>query len=220
MFPVGHDGAMTVVEEAFGPSVVVVEFPRTGADDWIAVAEVLLQEGLSAWAFPVQLMHLVPEVNSLFGRRARVGVSGVTDAEGVRAAADVGARFILCPVAMDGLTDDARGIPLIAGALTPSEVADRARAGAEAVLVAPADALGSGYSRTLPSLFENTALVPWGRLERYQCEMWLEAGARAVVVSEIVVRPEDGAGINDVDEVSRRAAPFSQLTATPASEQP
>lgn len=210
-------GRMSVLAAALCGNTVVVDLPRTGVEDWIAVAEVMLQEELRAWAFPPDLLHLMPEVLSLYGRRAHVGVSGVTDAAGVRAAVDAGARFLLSPIFDPGLADAAGEVPILFGALTPHEVADAVRRGADALLVAPADVLGSAYARALPPMFPGVALVPWGRLERYQCEMWLAAGARAVVVSDIVVRPEDGAGVNNVDEVGRRAAPFRQLLATSAS---
>ncbi|MFP5415914.1 MAG: hypothetical protein ACLGHZ_03410 [Actinomycetes bacterium] len=205
---------MGVLEQALGGSAVVIEFPRTGVQDWMAVAEVLLQEGLRVWSVPSSLLHLMPELLAVYGRRARVGVSGVVDREGVRAAADACAHFLLAPIGDPGLVQEAGPIPLLLGGLTPVEVAAAVRAGAEAVLVSPADVMGSAYARTLPPLFPHVPLVACGRLERYQCEMWLDAGARAVVVQDVVVRPEDGSTVNDVDEVARRAAPFGQLVAT------
>jgi 2-keto-3-deoxy-6-phosphogluconate aldolase len=82
------------------------------------------------------------------------------------------------------------------------------------VLVVPADALGTSFARTLPVLVPGVPVVPWGRLERYQCEMWLEAGAVAVVVQDVIVRPEISADVNPLEEVGRRAASFGQLEAT------
>ncbi len=204
-------GDMSVLDEALRGHRVVVEVPRTGVEDWVAVAEVLLQEGLGAWAFPADLLHLLPEVLAVYRHRARVGVCGVTDAAGVRAAVDAGAHFLLAPVAAPGLAEAAGDVPLVRGALTPTEVAAASGGGAGPVLVTPADALGTAYARVLPPLFPGVGLVPWGRLERYQVEMWFQAGAVAAVVSEVVLRPEDGAGVNAPDEVARRAASFRQL---------
>ena len=49
-----------------------------------------------------------------------------------------------------------------------------------AVQVTPCDALGSLYARTVTDLFAGEPLIATGKLERFQCEMWLDAGALAV----------------------------------------
>lgn len=208
-------GAMSTLAEALDGHTVVIELPRGGVTDWVAVAEVLLQEGLTAWAVPTDQFDLLAEMLPLYARRARIGVSGVVTPQEVHRAADAGAAFALSPILDAALADAAAGrIPLLMGALSPTEVARAAAAGEGAVVVAPADAVGTSYARALPPMFPGLDVVAWGRLERYQCEMWLDAGAQAVVVSEVVVRPDDGFGSNDLDEVARRGGPFSQLKAT------
>lgn len=202
---------MGVLEAALRGHRVVVELPRSGVDDWVVLAEVLLQEGLGAWALPPELLPLAPEILALYGFRARVGASGVTDAAGVRAAVDAGLHFVLAPVSDPELVTAAGDVPLVGGAMTPSEVAAAVRGGAEAVVVAPADVLGTAYARALPPLFPGVGIVPSGRLERYQCEMWLDAGAAACVVSDVIVRADDGSDPNTADEVGRRAAAFRPL---------
>lgn len=200
--------AASALDAALGGRRVVVEVPATGVEDWVAVAEVLVQEGLSAWALPPALIPCLPEVIALFGRRARVGVTGLTDADGVRRAVEAGAHFLLAPIADPALAEAAGGVPLAQGGLTPTEIAAVARGGAAAVMVAPADALGTTYARTLPALFPGVALLASGRLEHYQCAMWLEAGARAVVVSDVVLRT---AGGNGIDQVAGRALSFRSV---------
>ena len=202
---------MSLLDDALRGHRVVIEMPRSGVEDWVASAEVLLQEGLGAWSLPPELFGLAPEVLSLYGFRARVGACGVTDVAGVRAAVEAGLQFVLSPVSDPELAAAAGDVPFLGGALTPTEVADARRAGADAVLIAPADALGAAYARALPVMFPGMRLVPWGRLERFQCEMWLDAGAAAVVVSDVVLRTEDGSGVNSADEVGRRAAAFAPV---------
>lgn len=202
---------MSSLDDALRGHPVVIEFPRTGVEDWVAVAEVLLQEGLQAWVLPPELFHLAPEMLALYGFRARVGACGVTDAEGVRAATAAGLQYVLSPVSSAGLADAAHGVPFLGGALTPTEVAAAVQAGADAVAICPADALGTAYARALPPMFPGVGIVPWGRLERFQCEMWLDAGAAAVVIGDVILRAEDGSGSNATDEVGRRAAAFAPL---------
>ncbi|MFT3875998.1 MAG: hypothetical protein QM708_06205 [Propioniciclava sp.] len=204
-------GAGGVLEAALGGRSVVVEVPAAGVEDWVAVAEVLLQEGLSAWALPPSLIDCLPEVLALFGRRARIGVTGLVDAAGVRRAAEVGAQFLLAAVGDPSLAEAAGEVPLIPGALTPTEIAALARAGAGTVLVTPSDALGMSYARTLPPLFPETGLVVAGRLEHYQCSMWLDAGAKAVVVSDAILRQAGDEREGSLDEIARRAEAFRGL---------
>lgn len=203
---------MSVLEEALAGHRIVVGLPAGEVSDWIAVAEVLIQEGVRAWAWPADQLDILGEATSLYGRRAHIGVSGVLDDSGLRRAAEAGARFWLSPLAVPA--SRAVALPYLAGALTPNEVAAAVRERDAAVLITPADALGTSYARTLPALVPAADVVPWGRLERYQCEMWLEAGAKAVVVQDVIVRPELTDGVNVIDEVSRRASSFGQLAAT------
>lgn len=205
-------GVMSVLEEALAGHRIVVGLPAGELRDWIAVVEVLVQEGIRAWAWPADQLDTLPEAISLFGRRAHIGVAGVLDDAQLRHCADAGARFWLSPLAVSSTREIP--LPYLAGALTPNEVSAASRERVAPVLITPADALGGSYARTLPALVPETEVVPWGRLERYQCEMWLDAGAKAVVVQDVIVRPELTDGVNVIDEVSRRASSFGQLATT------
>ncbi len=208
---------MGVIAEALGGQKVFVEFPATGVREWIAAAEVLVQEGLTAWALPVGMLGDLPDAVAIFGHRARVGVWGVlTPADAARAAAG-GAHFITSPIASADLVAAAGGTPCLLGALTPGEVAAALDSGATAVQVVPADVMAMHYSRTLPALFPGVELVATGRFERFQCEMWLQAGAAAIGLSGMVVKPEGGgpgAAENDLDAVRRATQTYRQLEAT------
>lgn len=200
---------MSVLTEALQGRRVIVAAPAEGMAAWVPQAEVLLWEGLDAWAMPMSWLPELPGILDLFGLRARVGVSGVTDADGVRAAVAAGAHFLTAPVFDPVLTEAAGDVPLVPGALTPQEIAAAVRAGADAVQVVPADVMGASYARTLPPMFASTDLMPSGRLERYQAEMWLKAGAVAVCTDAILQ-----AGESDPAAMRRRAQQFRQLVAT------
>jgi len=209
-------GPMSDLHTALGGRRVFVEFPTGGVQEWVAAAEVLIQEGLAAFCLGRDQLELLPDALALVGRRARVGVHGLTDAAGVRAAVAAGAHFLTSPVADPALVDAAGDVLLVAGALTPTEVAAAARAGAGAVQVVPADVLGAAYARVLPGLLPGVPLVATGRLERFQADMWLQAGARAVGLTGVVLAPESGpqGRPNDLEDVRRRARGFGQLGET------
>ncbi len=206
---------MSALDQAIGDARVVVAFPADGINDWVPCAEVLLLEGLRTWAIPYAQLPLLAEARSLYGRRARIGVSGLADAEAVREAVEAGAAFLLAVVTTSEIVAAAGDVPLVPGALTPSEVAAARDSGLDAVQVVPVDALGASYARGLPALIRGIDLMATGRLERYQAEMWLNAGARAVCLEGTVLQSETAASsANNPEDVLRRAQNFGQLVAT------
>ncbi len=215
-------GSMTFRDRALAGQRLFVEFPDDRLADWLPAAEVLVQEGLAAWALPVAQLDLLPEALAVFGRRARVGVRGAATPQDVARAAASGAHFVTSPVASPALADAAGEVPFLAGALTPTEVM-AAAAGGGAVQVVPADVLGTAYARTLPRLLPAVELVATGRLERFQTELWLQAGAAAVGLVGVILRPESGPGAaaddtpNDLEEVRRRAQSYRLLDLGTAS---
>lgn len=204
-----------MLDDALRGARVVVELPAGGVHDWIPAAETLLLEGLRTWVFPVSLLGALPEALALYGRRARIGVGHLVDADGVRRAVAAGAHFLTSPTHRPELRDAAGDVPLVSGALTPSEIADAVAAGADAVQVGPVDVLGTSYARALPLLFPGLPLLVAGRLERYQAEMWLEAGAAAVCIQGVILQPEGaGSGSNEPASLRRRLQGFAPLMAT------
>lgn len=206
-------GVMTGLAELLDGNRVVVEFPDADLPDWMAAAEVCIQEGLAAIALPVGRPDWLSDALMVFGRRARVGVWGVRTGEQAAAAAAAGAHFLTSPVADVLLVEAASGVPVILGAMTPNEIVDAAGLGAAGVQVVPADALGMSYSRSLPRLLPDVPLIATGRLERFQAEMWLQAGADAVCLVGMVLTDEQAAKGSDMDpaDVRRRAQSYRTL---------
>ncbi len=175
---------MTFTERALGGRRLFVELPAAGVPEWVAAVEVLVQEGLGAVAFHVGHLDLLRQALPLFGRRARLGVWGALTPDDVAAAVASGAHFVTSPVGDPAEADAAGDIPFLPGGLTPTELAAAAREGE--VQVVPADALPTAYARALPALLPGVGVVATGRLERFVCELWLTAGARAVGLSGVL----------------------------------
>ncbi len=169
-----------------GPHEVIVSLPDIELDDLVPACEVLCQEGFRLWALPVGRLADLPGLLRLFGRRARVGVHDVTEPDEVVAAAAAGAAFAASSYLLPDLVAAAPDLPVILGGLTPSELHAGLAAGAAAVQLVPTEAFGTAYARTLPELLQPAPLIASGRLERYQAELWLEAGAMAVWPSGLV----------------------------------
>lgn len=205
--PARENDPMTFVERGLAGQRLFVELPA-GVADWVPAFEVAIQEGVRGLAFWVEEVHLVPEALALFGRRARLGVFGALTPEDVRRAREAGAHFVTSPLGDAALVAAAGDLPFLPGGLTPTEL--RAAAGG-LVQVVPADVMPMSYARSLASLLGGRPFAASGRLERFQCEMWFEAGAQVVgIAGETLVGP---AGL-ELGELRARCQSYASVVPT------
>jgi 2-dehydro-3-deoxyphosphogluconate aldolase / (4S)-4-hydroxy-2-oxoglutarate aldolase len=127
---------------------------------------------------------------------AVVGAGTVQTAAQAKAAVDAGARFLVTP----GLGPEAAAIveaarataiPVVLGALTPSEVMTAIAVGADAVKIFPAHHLGPKYLKDLSGPFPGVPLIPSGGVSAGNARQFLDAGALAVSAGTDVVSPAD-----------------------------
>jgi 2-dehydro-3-deoxyphosphogluconate aldolase/(4S)-4-hydroxy-2-oxoglutarate aldolase len=121
---------------------------------------------------------------------AVVGAGTVLDAETARACILAGARFIVSPAVDRGTIECCRrySIPVLPGALTPTEVLGAWQAGADFVKVFPAGALGgASYLKALKAPFPQIELVPTGGVSLETAAAFIQAGAAALGVGADLV---------------------------------
>jgi 2-dehydro-3-deoxyphosphogluconate aldolase/(4S)-4-hydroxy-2-oxoglutarate aldolase len=117
------------------------------------------------------------------GDTALVGAGTVLSDEDARRGAAAGAVFVVTPALCDGATEALRlGMPVLAGAMTPTEVLAARRAGACAVKLFPARQLGPDYVTALRGPYPDLDLVPVGGVGLPEVPQYLAAGALAVGV--------------------------------------
>jgi len=122
-----------------------------------------------------------------------VGAGTVTTAEMANRAIDAGAAFIVTPALAPAVIETARkrGVPVIAGALTPTEIMAAIDAGADWVKVFPASAIGGpAYLRALRGPFPSLNLVPTGGVTLESVGPYMQAGAAAVGVGGELIRAD------------------------------
>ena len=113
----------------------------------------------------------------------QVGVGTVLSVRQFERAVAAGAQFGFSPIFDAQILELAfrSNIPFVAGALTPNEIWQAWQAGASAVKVFPASAMGGpSYLRSLSSPLGQIPLVPTGGLTLDNAAEFLEAGAIAV----------------------------------------
>ena len=179
---------MRTVSDQLCPSGVVVSLPDAPLDDHVGAIEVLIQEGLTTFALPAACEAFAGVV-AIFGARAVVGATRVADADGVRLAAERGARFVLADVASVEVASAAQeaGLPCHGSAMTPAEVRAALALPDGRVLLYPADVTGHAIAPRLRELGVIERVVALGGVGAYAAGEWLKAGAQAVCVDSTLL---------------------------------
>ena len=139
-------------------------------------------------------LGVVQEVVRRFDKAALIGVGTVLSGEQARAAIDAGAQFLVSPgLAVEVLqVGAALAVPIIPGALTPTEIMAARRAGANWIKVFPCAAMGGAtYLRALRGPFPDLKLMPTGGVTLANLAEHIAAGAAAVGVGSELVNVEE-----------------------------
>ncbi|WP_285494186.1 bifunctional 4-hydroxy-2-oxoglutarate aldolase/2-dehydro-3-deoxy-phosphogluconate aldolase [Actinomadura sp. NBRC 104425] len=154
----------------------------------------------------------IEDIARAAGGAVMLGAGTALTGEDVRRARDAGAGYIVTPSLGAGVDEALRlGLPVLAGALTPTEVAAAATAGATAVKLFPASAHGPGYLDALRGPFPDVPFVPVGGVGEREAAAYLECGALAVGVGSPLCGDAPSGG--DLDALRRRARAFTAVAA-------
>jgi len=149
-------------------------------------------------------IQIIADLTNRLGDDALIGAGTVLDADTARACIDAGARFIVSP-SLDIPTIEtcrALDVPIFPGALTPTEVVTAWKAGATAVKVFPANALGGPtYLKSLKAPLPQIELIPTGGVSLKNAADFIAAGAMAL-----------GVGADLVDLASLRSDDANSIT--------
>ncbi len=156
------------------------------------VAEALVQGGIRVLEVTLTTPGALEHLNALARRYAPgilIGVGSVVDQVSARRAVESGARFVVSPVLVPEVVEEAHshGLPALPGVLTPSEAFQAHRLGADLVKVFPAGFFGKSYVRALLAPLPQLRLVPTGGVTPANAGDWLSAGASAVGVGSALL---------------------------------
>ncbi len=115
---------------------------------------------------------------------ALIGAGTVRTLTELEDAAVVGAQFLVAPGLNPGLVEAARrrGLPIVPGVFTASEVDAALRCGVELLKLFPAEPLGPAYMASLLQPFPSARFVPTGGVSAANAAAYLKAGAVAVAM--------------------------------------
>jgi 2-dehydro-3-deoxyphosphogluconate aldolase/(4S)-4-hydroxy-2-oxoglutarate aldolase len=174
-----------------------------------AVVDVLLANGIRSLELTLTTEGALDVVARLVARVPEgtdVGVGTVLSADAVDRAADAGARFVVSPSVDVAVIEAAarHGIASYPGALTPTEISTAWSAGATAVKLFPAGALGPSYLTAVRAPLPDVPLIPTGGIALEEAGTWLAAGAVAVGVGSPLIGDALATG-GDLDALAQRA---------------
>ena len=197
-------------------SRLVVVIRGQHAEDYVPVIDTMVNEGVRSFELTLTTpgtMEALPGLVTRYGADADLGVGTITRPEEVDRATDGGAHYAVTPISTAEVVDRAlaRGLPLIPGGFTPTEVHSTWSRGVAAVKVFPANRVGTGYLKDLRGPFPDIRVIPSGGIDLAAAREWLAAGAEAVSVGGPLLGDSLKGG--DLGELAQRTRRFVSATA-------
>ncbi len=153
--------------------------------------------------------EVVRQLDKQFSNQIVLGMGTLTEPTQVDEAIGAGARFLVSPICdpLLGKTMIASGVPVMIGALTPTEVFQAYMLGSDVVKVFPGSLGGPSYMKALKAPFPNIPMMPTGGVSATNVGEWLAAGAFAVGAGSELCPPKL-AKEGRFDEISIKAREF------------
>ena len=147
-------------------------------------------------------LEVIHQAREKMGDSAAIGVGTVLDSETARAAILAGAQFVVAPIVDAGTIAICKrySVPVLPGAMTPTEIVHAWHAGADIVKVFPASAGGPGFIRDMKGPLPHIKMLATGGVTLENCGEFIKAGAEALgtgsaLVSKELVKKKDYAGL-------------------------
>ncbi|MDJ0349759.1 bifunctional 4-hydroxy-2-oxoglutarate aldolase/2-dehydro-3-deoxy-phosphogluconate aldolase [Cryobacterium sp. PH29-G1] len=152
-------------------------------------------------------LAIIAELARLAPRDCVVGAGTVLTIDDVHRSAAAGATFMVTPAVTEAIDESARlGLPVCAGALTPTEVVAARRAGATVVKLFPGSFGGPAYLKALRDPLPDVPFIPVGGVDAGLAREYFAAGAVGVGIGSPLLG--DAARGGNLDDLQARVAAF------------
>jgi len=190
------------IPEAVANGKVIAIARRVPTAKLIDVADVLETAGVNVLEVTLDSDDALASIDRLAAGPLTVGAGTIRSIADAVEANKAGAEFIVMPHTDADVVRSitARGVPVMPGALTPSEAVAAWGLGASAVKLFPAALGGPDYLKALRGPLADISFVPTGGIDDSNAAAYLQAGAVAVGVGGWLT-----AG-SDLDAIGGRAA--------------
>ncbi|MFD8074015.1 bifunctional 4-hydroxy-2-oxoglutarate aldolase/2-dehydro-3-deoxy-phosphogluconate aldolase [Streptomyces sp. NBC_00510] len=151
-------------------------------------------------------LDVIAGARAALGPDATLGAGTVLSADDARDAHKAGAAFLVTPAVSEGIaTGRELGLPVLAGVMTPTDILQALRLGADALKLFPAGSAGGpGYLKDLRGPFPDLPFVPVGGVDAQAAAVYLRGGAVAVGVgSPLIGDAAEGGSVTALRERAR-----------------
>ena len=136
-------------------------------------------------------LDVLREAKQKLGGRIVLGIGTVLDPTTAAAAIDAGAEFVVAPTLNLHVIQLCRhrGVVVMPGAFTPTEILNAWEAGADVVKVFPAEVVGPEFFKAMRGPLPHIKLMPTGGVDLITAAAFLKAGAACLGVGSHLVDP-------------------------------
>lgn len=151
-------------------------------------------------------LEMIEKTKEIYGDKFLVGAGTVLDEVTARQAILAGADFILAPTLSTKVIEICNLYEKLAvpGVLTPTEVLEAKKAGAQLIKVFPVTTLGPQYIKDILGPIDHVNLLPVGGVSEENAAEYIKAGAVAVGIGSCLVSKKDVEN-QQFDLISQRA---------------
>ncbi|MHC5305655.1 2-dehydro-3-deoxy-phosphogluconate aldolase [Bartonella sp. LJL80] len=186
-------------------------------DDAVPLARALAKGGLKAIEVTLRTPVALDAIQAIAENvpEAIVGAGTILNTDHFEAAEHAGAKFIVSPGLTGELIDIAEDseIPMLPGAITPSELMGAMEEGYHYLKFFPAQAAGGvDFVKSLASPFADIRFCPTGGISLNNAPEWLQL-ANVVCVGGSWVAPKQLVEAGDWDGITKLAAQAAELKA-------
>ena len=192
--------------------VAVIRGPS--ADLTVKMVEALVAGGV----YGIEITYSTPNaaevvrlLSQTFGEKIILGMGTLTVPMQVEEALGAGARFLVSPMCEPGLGKAmvASGVPVMIGALTPTEIFAAYQLGSDVVKLFPGSLTGPSYVKALKGPFPYIPIMPTGGVSGANVGEWFAAGVFGVGAGSELC-PPNLAKEGRFTEITQKAAVFVQ----------
>ncbi|MGD0093713.1 MAG: 2-dehydro-3-deoxyphosphogluconate aldolase [Planctomycetota bacterium] len=212
-----------VIERMCASGILPV-FRTSDVRHLLAASQAYHNAGIGCVEYTLTMPHaldLLKEAAASLPAELLVGAGTVLDGRGVSLAVAAGADFIASPGLSAEMIKACRshGVVSIAGAITPSEVMEALRLGADVIKVFPAVCVGPAFFAEILGPFPNLHLMAAGGMTLANVQDYVAAGAEVVT---LLANGLDAAAYaaGDAPAITRAAAKWVQAVRAARSPLP
>lgn len=200
-----------IIHEITNTGVIAI-IRAAGSNELIDVVKALREGGVTCIEVTMttpNALEVIGKARQYCGDSAFIGVGSVLDSETARAAMLAGAQYVVAPVTDFPTIEICKrySVPIMPGALTPTEALRAHQAGADFVKIFPTSTLGAQYIKDLRGPLPQIKYVPTGGIDLNNCADFIKAGASALGMGSALVS-KDALAKKDFGAIQKTAEEF------------